>query len=72
MLSENLVQQAFSSLGVYSLLLLKIYVFLIGIPFQVKVNYSCCIGPELDMPDSFVQGKEKINSTLSVMLIFFR
>lgn len=72
MLSENLVQQAFSSLAVYSLVLMKIYVFLIEIPFQVKVNYSCCIGPELDMPDSFVQGKEKINSTLSVMLTFFR
>ena len=51
MLSENLVQQAFSSLGVYSLVLLKIYVFLIEIPFQVKVNYPCYIGPELDMPD---------------------
>ena len=72
MLSENLVQQAFSSLGVYSLVLLKIYVFLIEIPFQVKVNCSCCIGPELDLHDSFVQGKEKINSTLSVMLTFFR
>ena len=33
MLSENLVQQAFSSLGVYSLVMLKIYVFLIEIPF---------------------------------------
>ena len=40
MLSENLVQQAFSSLAVYSLVLMKIYVFLIEIPFQVKVNYT--------------------------------
>ena len=72
MLSENLVQEPFSSLGVYSLVLLKIYVFLIEIPFQVKVNYPCSIGPELDMPDSFVQSKEKINSTLSIMLTFFR
>ena len=26
----------------------------------MKVNYPCYIGPELDMPDLFVQGKDKI------------
>lgn len=54
------MQQAFSCLGMYIMVLLKIHACLIEKPFQVKVNYPCCIGPEQDIPNSFVKGKEKI------------